>query len=241
VSFPGIPSTTFTIVGRCQRTGHLGIALSTSALAVSARCPFVRVGVGAVATQAYTDPALGPLALNLVELGFSPRGVIDELRRNDEWFEHRQIGIMTDSGASIVHTGTKNLEWKGHINKASHIAMGNYLAGAQVIEEMSAAFERGHDEMLEERLMRALEAGAAAGGDRGGQLSSGLIVYGQHAYPRTDLRIDLQEQSADDPRDAVAALRDLFNEFKPLVDYYEQKPANPTLGTWREWLATHPM
>ena len=237
--FQGVRSTTFSIVARCERTGNLGIAISTSAIAVAGRCPFIRGGLGAVCTQSYTNPSLGSLALKLLEVGFSPRRIIEELRRNDEWFDYRQVAILTDSGVSAAHTGTKNSPWKGHIQEHDHIAMGNYLAGEEVITHMSAAFEEARNDMLEERLMRALEAGSAAGGDKGGQLSAGLLVYGRQPYSRTDLRIDLQEKTAADSRDAVAALRDLYNEFKPLVEYYEKKPANPTIGTWREWLAAH--
>lgn len=233
----GPSSTTFTIIARCEHTGTLGMGISTSTIAVAARCSFIRCNVGVVATQAYADPALGPLGLNLLELGFTPEKVLQELRGSDKWFEFRQIGIIDAEGRLAVVTGTKNMEWKGHVAGKDHIAMGNYLAGPAVIERMSEAYASAPGELFEERLMRALEAGAAAGGDRGGQLSAGLLTYAGRPYPRTDLRIDLQEPSAADPRDAVGALRTLFDEFRPLIEYYERKPREPMIGSWKDWVA----
>lgn len=228
---------TFTMVGRCPREGLLGIALTSSPLSVAARCSFIQANVGAVATQAYAHPGLGPLGLKLLGLGYSPRKAIEELRSSDSFPEHRQIAIVDRNGESAVFTGGQNLDWKGHKSGRGYVAMGNYLVGSQVVDAMEDAWRASEDEILEERLVRALEAGKAAGGERGGHLSSGLLVYGRDSYARTDLRVDMHQGSAD--TDAVNSLRTLFEEYRPLIPYYEQRPENPLLESWRAWREKH--
>lgn len=229
---------TFTIVGRCARTGLLGIALSSSPYSVGARCPFFRAGVGAVSTQAYTDPGLGPLAINLLALGLSPEKVLKELRESDPHPEYRQIGIVDAQGRSAVFTGEIAQDHKGAITAPNMAAFGNYLNSAEVVPAMAAAFQESEDEILEERLMRALVAGRDKGGDRSGQLSAALIVYGGRSYARTDLRVDvvdLARQAQDG--DAVDQLKRLHERWLPLIPYYEERPLKPMVPSWREWLS----
>jgi uncharacterized Ntn-hydrolase superfamily protein len=226
---------TFTIVARCEREGLLGICLTSSPLSVGARCPFIKPGVGAVSTQAYTDPALGPLALDLLERGHAPDAVLEQLRANDTWSSYRQIGIVDKNGVSAVFTGEDNLDWKGAIARPNLVAMGNYLTGPAVVDDMAEAFEASAAEMLEERLLLALEAGRNAGGEKGGHLSSALIVFGRDSYARTDLRVDRFPRS-ETQGDAVDELRRTWNEYRPAVRYYELRPQNPLLPPWREWV-----
>jgi uncharacterized Ntn-hydrolase superfamily protein len=228
---------TFTMIGRCPRDGLLGVCLTSSPLSVGARCPFIKANLAAVSTQAYSDPGLGPQALNLLELGYSPEKVLDELRESDEWAEYRQNGIVDRNGRSACFTGKDNLEWKGHITGENYVAMGNYLTSDKVVDAMAKAFVDTAAEIIEERLMRAIEAGRDAGGERGGQLSSALIVFGRETYARTDLRVDMCP--AETPGDAVDELRRIFNEYKPLIPYYEERPRNPKLSSWQEWRAKH--
>lgn len=228
---------TFTMIGRCPREGHLGVCLTSSPLSVGARCPFIRANLAAVSTQAYSDPGLGPLALNLLRLGYSPEKVLNELHASDEWCEYRQNGIVDRNGRSACFTGTDNLDWKGHITGENYVAMGNYLTSDKVVDAMAKAFVDTGNEILEERLMRAIESGRDAGGERGGQLSSALIVFGRETYARTDLRVDMCPAGA--PGDAVDELRRIFDEYKPLIPYYEERPRNPKLSSWREWRAKH--
>ncbi len=232
----GLPSHTFTIVGHCHRTGLLGVCLASSPLSVAARCVFVKANTGAVSTQAYAHPGLGPLAIKLLDLDYAPAKVLAELRATDGHAEYRQIGIVDRHGAPGVFTGEKNLDWKGHIAKPHFVAMGNYLVGAEVVAAMARAFEASEAEILEERLMRALEAGKAAGGERGGQLSAGLVVVGRDTYPRTDLRVDMYDRPTGPGDDAVSELRRIFDVYKPLIPYYEARPTNPLIGGWRDWL-----
>jgi uncharacterized Ntn-hydrolase superfamily protein len=232
-------SHTFTMIGRCEREGLLGICLTSSPLSVGARCPFIKANVGAVSTQAYTDPGLGPLALRLLELGYSPAKVLEEIKSSDAWSEYRQIGIVDKNGASAVFTGEKNLDWKGARNGPNYVAMGNYLTRPEVVDAMTDAFLASGEEVLEERLMRAVEAGRNAGGELGGHLSSALIVFGRDTYARTDLRVDMFPKHAE-RGDAVDELRRVFAEYKPLIPYYEARAANPLIEPWREWVAKNP-
>ena len=101
---------------------------------------------------------------------------------------------------------------------------------------MAEAFQASADEVLEERLMRALEAGKAAGGEKGGQLSSGLTAYGRDTYARTELRVDMYDRPTGPGDDAVSELRRIFNVYKPMIPYYEERPTNPLIAGWRDWL-----
>jgi uncharacterized Ntn-hydrolase superfamily protein len=221
------------MIGRCPKSGLLGIALTSSPLSVAARCSFIEANVAAVATQAYAHPGLGPLSLNLLKLGYSPEKTLEEVRASDRYPEYRQLGIVDRNGNSAVFTGESNLDWKGHKNGQNYVAMGNYLVGAEVVEAMEESWLSSEDEILEERLVRSLEAGKAAGGEKGGQFSSGLLVYGRDTYARTDLRVDMHQ--GPEGTDAVDSLRAVFNEYRPLIPYYEQRPENPLLEGWRAW------
>ena len=233
----GLPSHTLTIIGRCAETGYLGVAVSTSPPAVGARCPLVRTGVAAVSSQAYANPQLSRVALDLLERGRAPAEALEEIRASDEWSEYRQVGIVDREGRSAVYTGERNSEWKGHINGTDFVAMGNYLHGAAVVEAMAETFGNSQGEIIEERLLRALEAGRDQGGDLDGHGSSVLVVHGRDDYPRTDLRVDFFEPGEGRAeQDAVDELRRIFTVYRPLISYYEKRPQNPQIGSWREWL-----
>jgi uncharacterized Ntn-hydrolase superfamily protein len=224
---------TFTMMGRDPVSGLLGVCLTSSPYSVGARCPFIAANVGAVSTQAYAHPGLGPLALELLGLGYTSAKVLDELASNDEFSEYRQIGIIDRNGHAAVFTGAENKDWSGCLQGRDWIAMGNYLKGEHIVEAMAAAYHDADGEILEERLMRAIEAGRDAGGERGGQFSSALVVVGNDAYGRTDLRVDWVDKSG--PRDAVDDLRRIFDGYQPMIPYYEERPANPLIGDWQSW------
>ena len=122
-----------------------------------------------------------------------------------------------------MFTGDKNLDWKGGVAKRNFVAMGNYLVNDKVVDAMVGAFESSANEILEERLMSSIEAGRAAGGEKGGHLSSALVVFGRDTYARTDLRVDMFPKHPE-RGDAVDELRRVFNEYKPLIRYYEVRP-----------------
>jgi uncharacterized Ntn-hydrolase superfamily protein len=223
---------TFTAIGRCPRTGRLGISVATGEMGVGGRVPFIAPNIGAVATQANTDPRLGPLALRLLDLGYPAARVLDDLRASDPYIGYRQIGIVDRWGHCAVATGANNTAWAGHATGPGWIVMGNAIAGGQVVQAMADALRRAEAEDIETRLMLAIEAGAAAGGQPDGQRSAGLLVYENAGFAIVNLRVD-------EPPDPTAELRRLFDKLYPLIPYYRERPDNPTLGRVRDWARAH--
>ena len=225
----GFNVNTYTIMGRCTRTGRLGIALTTREVAVGSTVTFVKSGVGAVATQARTDPRLGHLGLNLLDLGYPAGRVIAEMESCDRYIERRQLGIIDRWGNIAVRTGSENLDWAGHITGDDYIAMGNNLTSERTAEAMAETMEGSSaDEDLEQRLLRCIESGTAAGGQKGGQHSSALVVYEDDVYPHIDLRVD-------DHEEPVGELRRIFDKFYPLLPYYKLRADDPTIPTVDVW------
>ncbi len=220
---PGIEFNTFSIIARCSRTGMLGIAITTSDITVGSRCPYVMPSVGAISTQASTDPTLGPFALRLMEQGYSAKGALQQLETSDPYIERRQLGLVDRNGNSAARTGAMNNAWAGHVTGRDHVAMGNGLVGEGVAQAMATVFLVAPDLDLEERLMRALEAGQQAGGEAQDSTpyhSAALLVYGSDAFSRVDLRVD--EHAA-----PVVELRRLLDIFAPKIDYFALRATNP--------------
>ena len=218
----GVPFHTFSITARCERTGRLGVGITTRAITVGSRCPFVKAGVGAVATQANTDPRLGAMALRLMEMGYSAPKALKELEASDPYIEYRQLAVLDRDGNSAARTGKENQEWAGHIAERNYVAMGNVLLGLHVIEAMARSFEESRGEDLEERLLLTIEAGRDAGGQHGGQISSGLLVYDREEYPRVDLRVDEHPEP-------IGELRRIFCLYTPHIEFYNMRPKDPTI------------
>ncbi|WP_072388810.1 DUF1028 domain-containing protein [Hyphomicrobium sp. CS1BSMeth3] len=221
---------TFTAIAR--EGNLLGIAQCTNPLAVGGRCPFIRANVGAVSTQAYTDPGLGPLAIELLTMGHSPEKVLKELSETDPGFAWRQIGIVDRHGRAAVHTGDSNKDYKGSITGDGYLVMGNYLKSDRVVKDMNEAFLASKGKILEDRLLAAITAGRDAGGDLGGQRSSVILVYDTEAYARTDLRVDW----APGPEDAIVGMTKLLDLWRPLIPYYKERPHKPEMEGWEDWL-----
>jgi uncharacterized Ntn-hydrolase superfamily protein len=212
---------TFTLVARCERTGMLGIAISSHAYAVSARCPFIRPSVGAVSTQALTDPRLGPRALDLLAAGHV-QDALQRLVEEDVSRDHHQIGLVDARGGAGAYTGSGNSEWAGHIIGEGFVSMGNFLVGADTVESMAISFHRDSELDLDERLLRAIEAGRDAGGQHGGQRSAGLHVFGREPFPWVDLRVDAHH-------DPIGELRRIYELFRPLREYFARRPSDPNV------------
>lgn len=227
---------TFCIVARDPKSGLLGIAQATNPLSVGGRCPFIRANVGAVSTQAYTDPGLGPLAIELLTLGYSPEKVIKELSESDENFAWRQIGIVDRHGRVAVHTGAQCKTHSASIVGEGYVVMGNYLLTDQVVPKMNAAWLASADQLFEDRLMAVTVAARNEGGDLGGHRSSCMLVYDTESYARTDLRIDFMPKREGAP-DAVDALQEILDRWKPMIGYYKVRPHNPSILGWADWLA----
>jgi uncharacterized Ntn-hydrolase superfamily protein len=219
---------TFTAVGRCSRTGRLGISVTTAEMGVGGRVPFIQPNVGAVGTQAYTDPRLGTLALRLLDLGYPAERVMTELQASDPYTEWRQLAIVDRWGHAVVRTGASNSAWAGHETGDGWAVMGNALVNAGVVEAMAQAMRDSVAEDIETRLMRSLEAGTAAGGQPDGQRSAAILVYENEGYAIINLRVDEHDEPMEE-------LWRLFNKLHPLVPYYRERPDNPTIGRVVDW------
>ena len=219
----GIYFSTFSIIGRCARTGMLGVAITTSDLCVGSRCPYVTPGVGAVSTQAATDPRIGPRLLALMAEGRTPTEAVGVVESEDAHVERRQIGAVSIDGKSFARTGARNGPWAGHVALPDHVAMGNGLAGERVAAAMSRTFVERESESLEERLLAALEAGQEAGGEQRDMTpyhSAALLVYGSESFSRVDLRVDEHPTP-------IVELRRVLELFKPKIDYFSLRAEDP--------------
>jgi uncharacterized Ntn-hydrolase superfamily protein len=194
---PGELAGTFSIIGRNAETGELGIAVQSRTIAVGARTRGGKGGVAVFAHQASSNPMYSDLGIELIERGMSPQEALDFLLRADNGGENRQVAILDIQGRTAAHTGERNSEWRGHRCGVDYCAQGNTLAGPEVVEAMAEAFE-GAEGTLAERLVTALEAGQAAGGDRRGQQSAALMIYRPRSISdyddrALDLRVDEHE------------------------------------------------
>lgn len=213
---------TFSIAGRCSRSGAFGVAITTSSIAVGARCPHARAGVGAVATQNITDPNLGPMLLDLMSQGMSARDSIDSIIHNRPHIEFRQLTAVDRNGNSASWSGKNILGTHGVSEQLDCVAAGNLLKSPSLPKAMTDAFAANADQHLAERLLRALEEGLASGGEEGPVHSAALIVYHEQAFPLVSLRVDWDD---DNP---IRFLRRLWDDYKPQMAAYLQRAIDPT-------------
>lgn len=202
---------TFSIVARDPVTGALGAAVSTARLAVGNRVIHVEHNVGAIASQANTNPLLAKEALQRLQNGVTAKDALDAVLQADEKRDERQLSIIDAKGNVAAFTGTKPDDYKNHIIGKDFIVAGNILVGKETLEAMASAFDALKG-TLADRVMAALEAGQQAGGDRRGKISAAIVVVNQapssNGYAKNiDLRID----SSKDP---VAELRVLYDAYK---------------------------
>lgn len=181
---------TFSIAARCSRTGELGVAVSTKFIAVGALCVFVRNNVGAIASQAYINPQLGVLGLDYLAAGHSAEETLGYLKGLDAGIEFRQLGIVDSNGESAAFTGEECDTWRGHLTGMNYALAGNMLVGAETLTAMRESFDSDDSQPLSKRLLLALSAGEAAGGDKRGRQSAAIKVYGAQDFPLLDLRVD---------------------------------------------------
>lgn len=192
---PRRPVHTYSIVARDPATGELGVAVQTHWFAVGAIVPWVEAGLGAVATQSLVDPAYGPLGLELMRRGKSAPDALKALVAGDDGRDVRQVAMIDAEGRVAAHTGPKCIEAAGHRVGADYSVQANLMLNDRVWPEMARAFESAQGD-LAERMLAALEAGEAAGGDIRGRQSAALIVVsgkptGKPWVDRTfDLRVD---------------------------------------------------
>lgn len=216
---------TFTLVARCPKSGQLGIGIATYSICVGLYCNGLRANVGATMSQAFVNQGNNTLALGLLAQGFAPARVLDELAANDPDFAYRQIAVIDRDGTAVAYSGPKTRGWSGHRIGEGYVAMGNVLAGPQVVDAMAEAYEAHAGESFERRLLRAVEAGRDSGGQVGNdghltERSAGLFVHGIHEHAELDLRVDLHDKAVDD-------LRRAFEEYELYRGYYRDRGKNP--------------
>jgi uncharacterized Ntn-hydrolase superfamily protein len=183
------------------------VATSSKALAAGALVPYVRAGVGAVASQSFVNPYLGIDGLALLQDGVSAADALDRLIASDNGRNLRQAAVIDLRGGVAAYTGSQCIAWAGHLSGDGYVCLGNILAGEAVIQAMCRAFEDSAAADLSERLVLTLEAGQGAGGDRRGRQSAGLLVTAEEEYPLCDLRVD-------DHEDPIPELRRVYQVYK---------------------------
>lgn len=181
---------TFSIVARCGRSGQFGIAAVTAIPAVGKLVTHAHPGAGAVATQARLNPYLGIDGVALLREGLGAADVRDRLIEADPRIEARQFAVIDAHGRTAPFTGGECLDWAGSREGPGYSVQGNRLAGEHVVDAMAVAFEETPSLTLDDRLIRALEAGAEAGGDIKGARSSTIYIVDSEEYPLWDIRVD---------------------------------------------------
>jgi len=180
---------TWSIVAR-DAQGHFGVAIASRFFAVGALCVHTRRGVGALSTQALMNPLYGPAGLALLAQGHAPAAVVAALFATDAGQAQRQLHVLGARGAGAAHTGVSCIDWCGHALHEDFSIAGNMLAGPDVIEATAEAYRAAAGRPLAERLLAALAAGEAAGGDKRGKQSAALRIHGDEDHPALDLRVD---------------------------------------------------
>ena len=212
---------TFSIVGRCAETGQLGIAISSSSIAVGARCPWLRAGVGAVSSQNITLPALGPQVLDALETGLAPDAALAQVLGRNGYSQYRQVAVLDSQGRGALFSGSESLGVYNAVAGDQCVAAGNLLADQGVINAMVKAFEDGEG-CLADRLLAAMQAAIQAGGEAGPVHSAALKVVEDLTWPVIDLRVDWAEQ------DPIGKLNALWQAYRPQMKDYVIRALDPT-------------
>ncbi len=222
---------TFSIVAMDPENGDWGIAVASKFPCVGAVVPWARAGIGAVATQSWANTSFGPKGLALMDEGMSAQASLDKLLAADEGREDRQAGFVDQNGGSATFTGSKCMDWAGGVTGEGFAAQGNILAGAAVVDELARAFAQTEGDLCD-RLLAALVAGDAAGGDKRGRQSAALLVVreGGGYEGRNDRYIDLRVDDHADPINDLLRLFEVWDD-SMLVRNDPQLDATPELVT----------
>ena len=198
---------TWSIAAHDPNSGAFAVAVATKAFAVGASCPFVRAGVGAVSTQSMTNRYLGPAVLDAMARGLPPGAAIEGALAGDEGKGIRQIHAVDRHGRTAAWTGQNCVEWCGSVSAGGISVAGNMLAGEPTVAATLAAWKANMVLPMPDRLMLAMEAGEAAGGDRRGKQSAAMVMVTSEDFPDLNLRVD-------DHADPLAELRRLLSVWK---------------------------
>lgn len=211
---------TFSLVARCADTGMFGVAISSSSPAVAARCSYTRAGVGAVASQNITDPTLGPLTLDLMAQGAGAEEAVAQMREQSKFIDYRQVLAVDSRGRTAIHSGPNSLGIWTQAQADNVASGGNLLANDGVPQAIVDGYlaSTGH---IGDRLIAAMRAGLAAGGEAGPVHSAGMQIADRVRWPVADLRCDWTE---DCPIETVATAWDVY---KPQLDAYIQRALDP--------------
>jgi uncharacterized Ntn-hydrolase superfamily protein len=223
---------TYTILGRCAKTGRLGIGIATFSITVGRYAHCAKAMTGVTISQAFANENNNQRALRLLSEGFSADSVLEQLKTNDELFTYRQIGVIDRTGRAAAYTGTGPRPWAGHVSGDNYIATGNGLVGPHVVEAIAKGFLAEPDADLEHRLLMGIEYGRDAGGQGTREIhkaerSSALLVYSRNAHPDIDLRVDLHAT-------AVEELRRVWVEYKKYEAYYRHRGEHPRAAMSQE-------
>jgi uncharacterized Ntn-hydrolase superfamily protein len=181
---------TWSMIARDKATGQFGIAVATRFFAVGALVPHIAAGIGAIATQALVNPYYGIDGLKLLREGRSPHDVLKTVTAADAGRETRQLHLMDAGGRIASHTGSECVDWYGHVEGNGFSIAGNMLAGARVLDDTAKAYVANEKLPFAQRLIAAMRAGEAAGGDKRGKQSAALLIYGDEDWSALDLRVD---------------------------------------------------
>jgi uncharacterized Ntn-hydrolase superfamily protein len=213
---------TFSLVARCQRTGQFAAAVTSSSPCVAARCAFARAGVGAATTQNVTDPRLGPIALDRLAQGLDAAQALRAVLAAASFPEYRQLTMIDAKGGTAFHSGAKTLGVYNAAHGADAVSAGNLLANDGIPAAVVAAFEASDPaEELGRRVITAMQAGLAAGGEAGPVKSAGLLVVDSQAWPIADLRVDWGAEP-------LAELSSLWAVWQPQMHDYVTRALNPS-------------
>lgn len=232
---------TFSIVARSADGESWGVAVASKFLAVGATVPAAVAGVGAIATQAHANVAYKGQALAHLDDGATASVALQRLLEEDDGRDLRQVGIVDLDGNAASHTGTACLEWAGSVTGDGYAIQGNILAGGQVVEAMEAAWlDSSPEAPLADRLLAALAAGDAAGGDSRGRQSAALLVVREGAGygGLDDIAVDLRVDDHPEPVVELARLLALNELYLTASTAEEQVPITPDLAEELEQLAT---
>jgi uncharacterized Ntn-hydrolase superfamily protein len=208
---------TWSIIARDPLTGQIGIAVATRFFAVGARVPHIAPGIGGIATQALVNPYYGIDGVKLLRAGSSPREVIDTLIAADDGRESRQLHVMDTKGRVAAHTGRECIDWCGHIQGDGFSLAGNMLAGAAVLDDTAKTYAANASLPFAQRLIAAMKAGEAAGGDKRGKQSAALLIHSDEEWSDLDLRVDDHADPLAELERLEQVSRERWVHFRPLL------------------------
>ena len=218
---------TWSIIARDDLTGQIGIAVATRFFAVGAQVPHIAAGVGGIATQALVNPYYGIDGVRLLREGRTPRDIVETLTAADAGRESRQLHIMDAGGRIASHTGRECVDWCGHIAGNGFSIAGNMLASARVLDDTAKAFVANASLPFPQRLIAAMHAGEAAGGDKRGRQSAALLIYGDEEWSALDLRADDHTDPLGELERLEAVSRERWVPFRKFLPT-RQNPAGVT-------------